>query len=172
MTRYDVIKLGQHWFGWGLNVRWQQAISWTIVGLRPVAATMSLEIPTAHNMLWGVGNDYNNVIMSTMASQITSLTIDHSTVYSGANQRKHQSSASLAFQRGIHRRPVNSPHKGQVTRKMFQFDGVIMVQVIGYYEMCFKMTYLKSQPWSDFNNRNFVSHGVWVKSSKLCEIRS
>ena len=43
-----------------------------------------------------------------------------------ANQRKHQSSASLAFVRGIHRSPVNSPHKWPVTRKMFPFDDVIM----------------------------------------------
>ena len=43
-----------------------------------------------------------------------------------AHQRKHQSSASLAFVRGIHRRPVNSPHKWPVTRKMFPFDDVIM----------------------------------------------
>ena len=45
----------------------------------------------------------------------------------GAGQRKHQSSASLAFVRGIHRSPVNSPHKGSVTRKMFPFDDVIML---------------------------------------------
>ena len=50
--------------------------------------------------------------MSAMASQITSLTIVYSTTYSGTDQRKHQSSASLAFVRGIHRRTVNSPHKG------------------------------------------------------------
>ena len=40
--------------------------------------------------------------------------------------KKHQSSASLAFVRGIHRGPVNSPHKGPVTRKMFPFHDVIM----------------------------------------------
>ena len=62
---------------------------------------------------------YNDVIMSSMASQITGLTIVYSTVYSRADQRKHQSSASLAFVRGIHRWPVNSPHKWPVTRKMF-----------------------------------------------------
>ena len=66
------------------------------------------------------------VIMGAIASQITSLTIVYSTVYSGADQRKHQSSASLAFVRGIHRGPVNSPHKWPVTRKMFPFDDVIM----------------------------------------------
>ena len=67
----------------------------------------------------GVLSPYNDVIMSTMASQITSLTIVYSTVYSGADQRKYQSSASLAFVRGIHRSPVNSPRKGPVTRKCF-----------------------------------------------------
>ena len=64
--------------------------------------------------------------MGTRASQITSLMIVYSTVYSDANQRKHQSSASLAFVRGIHRGPVKSPHKWPVTRKMFPFDDVIM----------------------------------------------
>ena len=61
-----------------------------------------------------------------MASQITSLTIVYSTVHSGADQRKHQSSASLAFVWGIHRPPVNSPQKWPVTQKMFPFDDVIM----------------------------------------------
>ena len=69
---------------------------------------------------------YNDDIMSSMASQIASLTVVYSTVYSDADQRTHQSSASLAFVRGIHRGPVNSPHKGPVTRKMFPFDDVIM----------------------------------------------
>ena len=69
---------------------------------------------------------YNDVIMDTIASQITSLTIVYPTVYSGADQRKHQSSASLAFVCRIHRRPVNSPHKWPVTRKMFPFDDVIV----------------------------------------------
>ena len=50
----------------------------------------------------------------------------YSSVYSGADQRKHQSSTSLAFVRGIHRWPVNSPRRGPVTRKMFLFDHVIM----------------------------------------------
>ena len=72
---------------------------------------------------------YSDVIMGVMASQITSLTIVHSTVYSDADQRKHQSSASLAFVRGIHQGPVNSPHKWPVTRKMFPFDDVIMTEM-------------------------------------------
>ena len=56
----------------------------------------------------------NDVIMGAMASQITSLTIVYSIAYSGADQRKHQSSTSLAFGRGIHRSPVNSPCQGSV----------------------------------------------------------
>ena len=61
-----------------------------------------------------------DVIMRAVASQITSLTIVYSTVYPDADQRKkHQSSTSLAFVWGIHRGPVNSPHKWPVTRKCF-----------------------------------------------------
>ena len=84
---------------------------------------------------------YDDVTMGAIASRITSLTIVYSTVYSGADQSKHQSSASLAFVWGMHRGPVNSPHKWPVTRKMFPFDDVIMpyhAQVTHYggYELC------------------------------------
>ena len=70
---------------------------------------------------------YSDGIMGAMASQITSLAIVYSTDYSGADERKCQSSASLAFVRGIHRWPVNSPHKGPVTWKVFPFDDVIVI---------------------------------------------
>ena len=70
---------------------------------------------------------YNDVIMGMMASHITSLTTVYSTVYLGEDQRKHQSSTSLAFVWGIHRGPVNSPHKWPVTWKMFPLDDVIML---------------------------------------------
>ena len=70
---------------------------------------------------------YDDVIMTMLASQITSLTVVYSIVYSGVNLRKHQSSASLAFVWEIHRGPVNFPHKWPVTRKMFPFDDVIML---------------------------------------------
>ena len=69
---------------------------------------------------------YIDVIMDAIASQITSLTIVYLIVYSCGDQRKHQNSTSLAFVRGIHRWPVNSPHKWPVTRKMFPLDDVIM----------------------------------------------
>ena len=76
-----------------------------------------------------LSNHYSDVIVSTMTPQITSLTVVYSIVYSDADQRKHQSPVSLAFVRGIHRSPMNSPHKGPVTRKMFPFDDVIMSQL-------------------------------------------
>ena len=74
-------------------------------------------LPTCH---------YSDVMMGTVASRTTSLTTVYSTDYSDTYQRKQLSSASLAFVRGIHRGPVNSPHKWPVTRKMFPFDDVIM----------------------------------------------
>ena len=61
------------------------------------------------NIFKSRSHHYRDVIMSAMASPITSLTIVYATVYSGADQREHQSSASLALVRGIHRWPVNSP---------------------------------------------------------------
>ena len=84
---------------------------------------------TGNNIILFVILHYNDVTMNSIASQITSLTIVYSAVHSGTDQSKHQSSASLAFVRGIHRGPVNSPHKWPVTRKMFPFDDVIMVRV-------------------------------------------
>ena len=80
----------------------------------------------------------SDVIMRALASQITSVWIVCSTVCSGADQRKHQSSASVAFVRGIHRWPMNSPHKGPVTRKMFPFDDVIMwTGILRGWQDCF-----------------------------------
>ena len=62
---------------------------------------------------------YNDVIIGAIASQITSLTTVYSFVYSGTDQRKHQSFASLAFVRGIHRGPVISPTNCQLRGKCF-----------------------------------------------------
>ena len=74
---------------------------------------------------------YSDVIMRAMASQINGVAIVYLTVCSGAYQRKHRSSVSLAFVRGIHRWPMNSSHKKPVTRKIFPFDDVIMFQQRG-----------------------------------------
>ena len=76
---------------------------------------------------WHVFNiHYSDALMSAMAPRIISVLIVFSTVNSGADRGKHQSSASLAFVRGIHWSTGDSPHKGPVTRKMFPFDDVIM----------------------------------------------
>ena len=73
--------------------------------------------------------------MGATVSQITSLTIVYSIVYSGADQRKHHSSASLAFVRRIHRSPVNSPHKWPVTRIFFHLMtspwGIVRLHFMG-----------------------------------------
>ena len=67
---------------------------------------------------------YNDVIMGMIASQITSLTIVYSIVYSGADKRKHQSSASLAIVRGFHRDQWIPHTNGQLREKCF--DDIIM----------------------------------------------
>ena len=105
-----------------------------------------------------LGCHYNDVIMSLFASQITSLTIVYSTVYSDADQRKHQSAASLAFVRGIHRGPVNSPHKGPVTRKMFPFDDVIMycIHKAGWMKYRSGITNGTFTHWDQWYGRHFA----------------
>ena len=85
---------------------------------------------------WSWYFHYSDVIMDAMASQITNLTIVYWTVYSGADQSKHQSSESLAFVRGIHRWPVNSPHKWPVTRKMLPFGDVIIIMEFSTTFIC------------------------------------
>ena len=74
-------------------------------------------------------SEFRVKMMGTMASQISSLTIVYSTLNSGADERKYQSSTSLAFVRGIHWWQVNSPHKWPVTWKVFPFDDIIMYQL-------------------------------------------
>ena len=73
---------------------------------------------------------YRDVIMNAMAFRIVC-----STLCSGADQRKHQSSASLAFARGIHWWPMDSHHKVPVTREMFPPDDVIMLREVGKWEI-------------------------------------
>ena len=112
------ILLNKQW-----NARWFETLIW----LRCKDVRWCSWVPTNLRVPCMVASmHYNDVIIDPMASQITSLTIVYSAVYSGADQRKYQNSASLAFVRGIYRGPVNSPHKWPVTRKMFPFDDVIM----------------------------------------------
>ena len=76
---------------------------------------------------WSASTHYSEVIKDAMTSQISSL----NRLFK-RRSKKLQSSASLAFVRGIHRWPVNSSHKWPVTRKMFPFDDVIMEMYKGY----------------------------------------
>ena len=69
---------------------------------------------------------HNSVVrMNAMVSQITGVSTACSADCSGADQRKRQSSASLAFVMGIHRWPVDSPHKRPVTRKLLPLDDAV-----------------------------------------------
>ena len=108
---------------------------------------------------------YDDVIMSLMASQITRHTIVYSTVYSDADQREHQSSAWLAFVWGIHRGPVNSPHKWPVTRKMYPFDDVIMHNKLMMRTLIgMDITITSGWGWeccvTAFHGRNYVTPAV------------
>ena len=113
------------WLGWWLVAWWHQAmhcwangdLSWAAE-----AASASAIFPVFNFGVGDIGLTLrwrHNGRDSVSNHQLT-------IVYSNADHRKHQSSASLAFVRGIHRGPVNSPHKWPVTRKMFPFDDVIM----------------------------------------------
>ena len=88
---------------------------------------------------------YSHVIVHPIASQITRRTIVYLTVYPGADQRKHKSSASLAFVRGIYRWSVYSPHNWPVTLKIFPFDDVITIRGI-------RMTYYQQHAYASENN--------------------
>ena len=108
-----------------ITAAWNQTLKWPRLCIQN--AWRNFEKSCGNLVTEVTHNHYSDVIIGAMASQITSLTIVYSTVYSGTDDRKHQSSASLAFVRRIHRWPVNSPHKGPVTRKMFPFDDVILL---------------------------------------------
>ena len=117
--------------------------------------------PSRHS----ANHHYNDIIMGMMASQITSLMIVYSTIYSGTDQREHQSSMSLAFVRGIHRWPVNSLHKGPVTQKMFPFVDIIMHKVKHSFPKCRKICFQWSDAWI-WNVQQILTtyhSAIWVK---------
>ena len=116
---------------------WFTTIQYTMINLDPIIIYPTMHMVNQHKtsvfsrplrnlQLCIRSKHYNDVIISTMAYQIASISVVYSTVCSGWDQRKHQSFVSLAFVKGIHRWPVNSPHNGLITRKMFAFDDVIM----------------------------------------------
>ena len=89
-----------------VNLQWNVSVT----GLLYVWKKQFCELDIIH---------YCDAIMGTVASQITSLTIVYTTVYSDADQSKHQSSASLAFVWGIHRDRWIPRTKGQLRGKCF-----------------------------------------------------
>ena len=102
---------------------------------------------------------HNDLMISAMASKITSLTIVYSTVYSGTEQRKHQRCTSLAFGRGI--------HKGPVTQTMFPFDDVITCQFI-IISPCATLIYCQEK-WT----AGSLCHELWsYEASKTCKHHS
>ena len=92
-----------------------------------VLYVVSSVLPVLDWFTHNLQDHYSDVIMSAMASQITGVSIVYSIICSGADQRKYKSSASLAFVWVTNRWPVDPPHEGPVARKMFPFDGVIMI---------------------------------------------
>ena len=98
--------------------RWISIHTYLLIGDKEIEGTMCIlgRCYMLQIMAFASSIFLNDVIIGTIASQITSLIIVHSTVYSYADQGKHQSSAS----------PVNFPHTRPVTRKMFPFDDVFM----------------------------------------------
>ena len=106
-------------------------------------------------MRWKKHRFYSDVIMDTMASQFTSLTNSLLNHLFSADQSKHQRSVSLGFVRGIHRWPVDSPHKLRVTRKLFPFDEVIVWNALVFINDgnkardCFNR-YAKGERWELF----------------------
>ena len=113
---------------------------------------------------------YSDVIMGTIASQITSLTIVYSADYWDADQRKHQSSASLAFVWGIHRGPVDSPHKWPVTRNFFPFDDVIMILEMLLPE---ETVFIRKRPtWRHIWSPNVVTIDAVITVCHIFDARS
>ena len=95
--------------------------------------------------------------------------------FNQADKKKHQSSASLAFLRGIHRWPVNLPHKGPVTRKMFPFGDVIMTETVTFHFQkagvrTIRLTLSRGRPyiaWVENNvtrratTNRLINDGIW-----------
>ena len=116
-----------------------------------------------------LGFYYSGVIMSAMAFQNTGVLVVCSTVSSCADQRKNQSSAhcSTGFVRGIHWWPVDSPHRGPITWKMFPFDDAIRskLYVLGTTCPADPIPALKSTELSRINqNLEVVNSSKWRAS--------
>ena len=121
---YQLGKQKQRWHTYPLLISLKIILQNQINFAQGCAAICPHRIPWLSMAIFWFSH-YNDIIMSMMVSQIISLTIVYSTVYSGADQTKHQSSVSQAFVRGFHRWPLDSTHKGPAMQKMFPFDDII-----------------------------------------------
>ena len=106
---------------------------------------------------------WSDLIMGAVVYQIISLTIFHSTVYTGASQSKHQNSVSLAFVLRIHLWLMNSPHKWLVTRKMFPFDDVIITISLTQLSFHFRVLYLTIKDALQSTMILHINGSVWRK---------
>ena len=113
---------------------------------------------------------YIDVIITTMGSQVTSLTVVYSTVYPDANQRKHQSSASLAYVWGIHRERWIPRTKGQLRGKCFHLMTLLCVSKIPF-NLTRANELMSLSRWSGkillISKRVFVS---LRKASRICYV--
>ena len=139
----------------------------------PERLSTTFSLPEA-KWWWG---HYDDVIMSAIAYQITSLTIVYLTVFSGADQRKHQSSASLAFVWGIHRDRWIPRKKGQLRGKCFHLmtsschviTTVIYdpVHRLDYYNSLLRFKYVHSHDGSHGGRKHSIAVQLWVVETKL-----
>ena len=80
------------------------------------------------------------------------------------DQRKHQSSAPLSCVREIHRWPVDSPHKGPVTQKMWRrswhpdFSGISMQRSVSWWPISMSAALIQSKSPGRLISRNFPKH--------------
>ena len=114
-----------------------------------------------HTGLWKLIriNHYIDVIMTTVASQITSLAVVCLTVYSDADQRKHQSSASLAFVWGIHWDRT----KGQLRGKCFHLMTSSWIVVETWKETCLTLTHWGRDKMDVISQTTLWSAFSWMK---------
>ena len=136
MAPYDYINLGQHCFRQWLVGWWYQAVTWTNID-EPSVWSCGMH-------LWTSSHEMNKIFLQTWFWKLSNKALQwrHTERDGVSNHRRHDCllnrlfrriskktsklRGTLAFVRGIHRWPVNSPHKGQVARKLFPFDDVIM----------------------------------------------
>ena len=115
---------------------------------------------------------YSAVKMGVMTSQITRVSIVCSTECSGADQRKHESSTSLAFVRGIRRWPMNSPHKGPVKWKMIYLKfWIVFAHPMSFFKISCEISW-SLMALRDYNKYNKCNrHILWRSRRPFAETK-